>query len=127
MANHNRLGSEGERIATEYLLADGYTIHRTDERVRHRGEIDIIAFKDNEVVFVEVKTRSEEDTDPMEVVDARRRARICRAADSFIERLQIDLLPRFDIIIINMAPDGSHHLTHYPDAFIPPLNATRRY
>ena len=41
----------------------------------------------------------------------------------FIDRLSIDLLPRFDIIIVNVAPDGSHTITHYPDAFIPTLNA----
>lgn len=88
-----------------------------------RGEIDIIAFKDNEVVFVEVKTRTEPVTDPLEVVDTRRQRRMCHAADAFIDRLSIDLLPRFDIIIVNVAPDGSHTITHYPDAFIPTLNA----
>lgn len=123
MARHNDLGARGEEIATEYLLADGYTIHRQDERMQGGGEIDIIAFKDNEVVFVEVKTRTEPVTDPLEVVDTRRQRRMCRAADAFIDRLSIDLLPRFDIIIVNVAPDGSHTITHYPDAFIPTLNA----
>ncbi len=83
MARHNDLGARGEEIATEYLLADGYTIHRQDERMQGRGEIDIIAFKDNEVVFVEVKTRTEPVTDPLEVVDTRRQRRMCRAADAF--------------------------------------------
>lgn len=64
MARHNDLGARGEEIATGYLLAEGYTIHRQDERMQGRGEIDIIAFKDNEVVFVEVKTRTEPVTDP---------------------------------------------------------------
>lgn len=123
MALHNDLGALGEKIAAEYLLVNGYIIHQQDKRIDRKGEIDIIAFKDGEVVFVEVKTRTEPDTDPMEVVDDRRRARICRAADSFINTMEIDLLPRFDIIIINVAPDGTHRLTHYPDAFIPPLSA----
>ncbi len=30
MARHNDLGARGEEIATEYLLADGYTIHRQE-------------------------------------------------------------------------------------------------
>lgn len=123
MARHNELGELGERIASEYLLAQGYVIHKQDQRIRERGELDIIAFKDGEIVFVEVKTRTEYDTDPMEAVTPRQRSRICRAADSFIGAMEIDLLPRFDIIIINVRPDGSHRLTHYPDAFIPPLNS----
>lgn len=125
MAVHNDLGAWGERIATEYLLSDGYIIHRQDERMTGRGEIDIIAFKEGEVVFVEVKTRSEEDTDPMEVVDDKRRRRMCRAADTFIRQMNIDLLPRFDIIIINGTPETGHRLTHYPDAFLPPMTGLR--
>lgn len=125
MAIHNQLGAQGESIAADYLLVNGYTIHKRDRRMDGLGELDIIAFKGDEVVFVEVKTRTEPDTDPLEVVDERRRARICRAADAFINTMEIDLIPRFDIIIVNVAPDGTHTLTHYPDAFIPALNSSR--
>ncbi|MDE6544785.1 MAG: YraN family protein [Paramuribaculum sp.] len=121
MARHNRLGAEGERIAAEYLIARGYTIHKQDERMASRGEIDIIAFKDEEVVFVEVKTRTAPDTDPMEVFGDRRRARMCSAADSFIRNMDLRQSPRFDIIIVNMLPDGTHTVSHYPDAFFPQL------
>lgn len=91
-----------------------------------KGEIDIIAFHGDEVVFIEVKTRTEADTDPMEVVDSRRRARMCRAAEAFIQNMKLDQRPRFDIIVINVAPDGTYRLSHYPDAFIPPLNGGYR-
>lgn len=122
MARHNTLGAEGERIAAEYLIAQGYTIHKQDERMIARGELDIIAFKDDEVVFVEVKTRTARDTDPMEVFGDKRRARMCNAADAFIRNMNLMQSPRFDIIIVNMLPDGTHTVTHYPDAFFPPLN-----
>ncbi|MCM1029469.1 MAG: YraN family protein [Pseudoflavonifractor sp.] len=124
MAQHNELGEWGEKVAMEYLLADGYIIHRQDKRMKG-GEIDIIAFKDREVVFVEVKTRREPVTDPMEVFDGRRRARMCRAADAFIRTMELDLNPRFDIIIVNGTPDEGHRLTHYPDAFLPPMSGMR--
>lgn len=126
MARHNDTGALGEELATDYLLARGYVIHRRDERMARKGEIDIIAFKGNEVVFVEVKTRREDDTDPMDVVDGRRRSRMCRAADAFIDTMQLDLLPRFDIIIVNILADGQTRLTHYPDAFVPPLGGAVR-
>ncbi len=126
MAGHNDLGAWGERIATEYLLADGYVIHRRDERMRGRGEIDIIAFKEGEVVFVEVKTRSAGEIDPTEVVDLRKRARLCRAADRFLRSREIRHNPRFDIITVAVGKGGGAPvITHYEGAFIPGLTAVR--
>ena len=56
MAEHNELGRWGERKATEYLEAQGYTIWERNWHTGHR-DIDIIAYKDNTLVIVEVKTR----------------------------------------------------------------------
>lgn len=56
MADHNDFGAWGERIAREYLITKGYTIIDYDTR-KGFFEIDIIALKDNRIVFVEVKTR----------------------------------------------------------------------
>lgn len=122
MADHNDLGEWGEQLATEYLLEQGYIIHRRDQREGHKGELDIIAFKDGMVVFVEVKTRASlDDNDPMELFPPARRSRMARAADQFIRLFEIDLLPRYDIIVVNGTPGGEHHLEHYPDAFFPSL------
>lgn len=124
MAEHNSLGAWGERIATEYLLAEGYVIHRTDERCGHLGEIDIIAFKDDWVVFVEVKTRADDsDDDPMQLFPPARRRRMVRAADRFIRLMELDQRPRYDIIVVNGTPDAGHRMTHYPDAFFPGLSS----
>ena len=51
------LGNEGEMMARDYLLQQGYAIVDTNWQFGHL-EIDIIALKDNILVFVEVKTRS---------------------------------------------------------------------
>lgn len=124
MAEHNSLGEWGEQLATEYLLAQGYTIHTRDEREGHKGELDIIAFKDNMVVFVEVKTRADfDDNDPMELFPPARRRRMVRAADQFVRHLEIDLLPRYDIIVVNGTPQGEYRLEHYPDAFFPSISS----
>lgn len=120
MAQHNLLGSRGETLAREYLISEGYTIY--DSNLRIGAEIDIIAIKDDMVAFVEVKTRSEPESDPLEAFPAAQRARVCRAADAFIRQFNIELEPRFDVILINVQPDGTFRLTHYPDAFLPPLN-----
>lgn len=51
-----RLGSYGEKIAAEHLVENGF--HIINRNVRSRfGEIDIIAYKEGSIHFVEVKTR----------------------------------------------------------------------
>lgn len=50
-------GRTGENIATRYLQNIGYEVIERNFSCR-QGEIDIIAKDHNEIVFVEVKTRS---------------------------------------------------------------------
>lgn len=52
-----KTGKSGEDIATEYLENKGYCILERNFRC-NQGEIDIIALDKNEIVFIEVKTRS---------------------------------------------------------------------
>lgn len=51
------LGKWGENKAYEYLRRNNYKIIERNWRASNFGEIDIIASKDNEYVFVEVKTK----------------------------------------------------------------------
>lgn len=121
MAQHNELGAWGEKIAREYLLAEGYAIGA--ENTRYGSvEIDFIAFKDDMVVFVEVKTRSTDFIDPMDAVDRRKRARMVRAADAYLRNNDISLDYRFDIIIVIGTPATTHTIEHIPDAFLPTLS-----
>lgn len=50
-------GNRGEEIACEYLKDNGFDIIDRNFRIRG-GEIDIIATKNNILIFVEVKTRT---------------------------------------------------------------------
>lgn len=52
-------GKSGEDIATEFLKNKGYTIICRNFSCK-MGEMDIIAKDKNEIVFIEVKTRSGE-------------------------------------------------------------------
>ena len=51
------LGKKGERLVVDYLKNLGYKILHTNYRTPF-GEADIIAKEGDEIVFVEVKTRS---------------------------------------------------------------------
>ena len=69
MAKHNDLGKAGENAAAAYLEKEDYLIRHRNWRKGH-FELDIVAAKDNELVVVEVKTRSNtEFTQPEDAVD----------------------------------------------------------
>ena len=56
MAHHNKLGKEGELIAFMFLQKEGFHILKTNWCYQ-KSEVDIIAQKDDFLVFIEVKTR----------------------------------------------------------------------
>ena len=53
----HEFGQEGEDYAAKYLEQNGYKILDRNFAC-HRGEIDIIALKDNQIIFVEIKSRT---------------------------------------------------------------------
>jgi putative endonuclease len=54
--HRHALGRFGEKIAVEHLRARGFTLLARNYRIR-RGEIDLIAFNGDTLIFVQVKTR----------------------------------------------------------------------
>ena len=56
--NKRKKGQEGEKIACDYLIKNGYKIIETNYHYSKFAEIDIIACKNNVLTFVEVKARS---------------------------------------------------------------------
>ena len=120
MAKHLILGHKGEDIAARYLEQHGYTILDRNWRCGHK-ELDLVVYKENTVVFVEVKTRSGTDYgDPWSFVDDRKIRRIVNSADAYIRFRCIDMDVRFDIISI--VSDGEDFkVEHIEQAFFPPV------
>ncbi|MBI2459489.1 MAG: YraN family protein [Parcubacteria group bacterium] len=56
MAHNQRIGEFGEILAKNYLIKHGYKIIEANVKLSYQ-ELDIVALKDDLVVFVEVKTR----------------------------------------------------------------------
>lgn len=50
-------GKEGEDFAAKYLEENGYKILERNFACK-RGEIDIIALQHNQIIFIEIKTRT---------------------------------------------------------------------
>lgn len=120
MAEHNELGRWGERVAREFLLSQGYAIDCLNLRIGN-VEVDFIARKDNRLCFIEVKTRGSDLVDPADAVDRKKRRRLIRAADMYMQGVNEPLEPQFDLIIIIGGPDG-YEIEHVPDAFYPKLD-----
>ncbi|MCM1521422.1 MAG: YraN family protein [Muribaculaceae bacterium] len=122
MAIHNDLGAWGERVVREYLLARGYAIAAEDTKVAG-VEIDIIATRGDRICFVEVKTRKDNFVDPLEAIDSRKRARMVRAADRWMQSYpDLPLEPQFDVAIVIGTPE-SYTLEYIPDAFYPGITS----
>lgn len=77
------LGAKGEDIAERYLKKKGYRIVERNYRCR-LGEIDIIALDGSTLVFIEVKTRRNQNYGrPCEAVNAVKIRHILRTATCY--------------------------------------------
>ncbi len=116
MANHNDLGSQGEQQAVDFLIKNGYQILERNWRYKH-AEIDIIALKHDQLIVVEVKTRSEGFViDPIQAVSKKKIQLLITAINSYVDKRSIDSEIRFDIISVIKAK-STFHIEHIEDAF----------
>lgn len=118
MAEHNKVGNAGEKLAVQHLIKHGYTILAENWR-SDRNEIDVIAQIGKTVVFVEVKTRmTDYFGDPSDAVSISKQLRVIQAANDFLEQNELDLEARFDVIsVIGIGPSAK--VDHMVDAFYP--------
>jgi putative endonuclease len=122
MALHLELGRKGESLAKTFLENAGYEI--LDENWTHgKAEIDLVAYKDKMIMFVEVKTRSGTGFgQPEDFVDVRKQKLLAEAADEYIYLMDHQGEVRFDIISILFDKNANHTLKHIEDAFWPSSN-----
>lgn len=120
MAAHNDLGKKGEDIAAGFLEAKGYKILDRNYRFQ-QSEVDLVGLhvEKAELIFVEVKTRSNTTTTHPEIaVDEAKKKAMFRAADSYVYERQLFTVPvRFDIIAIGMDNPDHPLIHHIEDAF----------
>ncbi|MFA9391437.1 MAG: YraN family protein [Prolixibacteraceae bacterium] len=122
MSENKDLGDIGEEIAFQHLLKKGYKIKDRNWRFAHY-EIDLIALDKNELVIVEVKTRSASIyEEPRDTISDKKIRFLINAAEAYIEKHKIDLETRFDVVAIKWFGHGKYELEHIEGAFIPPVN-----
>ena len=119
MAEHNNTGKKGEEMAATFLREKGMTILETNWRFGYL-EADIIAKFEKTLVVIEVKTRkSNYFGEPESFVTKQKQKNLIKAANEYIERKNLDLEVRFDIISIVL--NDYNAIKHIEDAFYPLL------
>lgn len=114
-------GRDAENIVCEYLIAKDYTIRERNWRPKtSKSEIDIIAQKDNLLIFVEVKARADHDADPTDAMTPEKIKNVVRGANAYLKLQEYDFYYRFDVAAVNGNSD-EYVLDYIEDAFLPPL------
>ena len=99
------LGDAAEKAAARFLKSQGYAIITRNFSTRG-GEVDIIAADGETLCFVEVRSRSSNDTaPPYTSVGPAKQARVRAAASAYVARMRLqNRLCRFDVL--SLVPDA---------------------
>jgi putative endonuclease len=108
------VGRWGEKIAAEYLEKKGFTVVERNVRAAH-GEIDIVARKEELLVFVEVRTRASHSFSyPEDTVTLRKKAYLLVAAEEYLLlHPETGDTWQFDLIAVEGSPGGNPQIEHF--------------
>ena len=116
MTEKQERGALGEQAAVEYLRRHGFVLVERNYRVGY-SEVDIIAQRDDELHFVEVKTRKVGSmTAPEEAINEQKCRAMRRAASAYMAQHNSPLEPCFSLIAVEMAGDMVAELRFIRDA-----------
>jgi putative endonuclease len=101
-------GKDGEKIAVSFLKKRGYQIIETNYRCI-LGEIDIVARENEELVFIEVKTRKSEELGyPEQAVGIKKQRKLSQLALCYLQGKKLtNVKARFDVMAITMSASGN--------------------
>jgi putative endonuclease len=113
-SNNLKIGKMGEEFAGKYLEKYGYKIIERNYRTKY-AEIDLIARKGREMVFVEVRTkRGENFGTPEETINKKKLRKIWGNVRAYVAWKRWKGSSRVDAICIVLKLDGEiDRLNHY--------------
>jgi putative endonuclease len=118
---HLAVGLAGEDAAYFYLRRKGYVVvARRWSAGNLPGDIDLIAWQNELLCFIEVKTRTARDLNPAEIaVDSHKRNTLRRLARQYVRQLPLPVVPqvRFDVLSVYLAPGTEKEFEHFENAF----------
>ena len=121
MTHYNRqFGSWGEQVAAQYLEMRGFTILDRNYRTPY-GEIDLIAQKEDMIIFVEVKTRSGKEFGmPEDAITPKKREHLTQCAQYYWLQYDDEKVDwRIDVIsIITIKNQTQPEVTWFENAVV---------
>jgi putative endonuclease len=114
----SNLGQRGETLAAEHLRAKNYEIIARNWRCAY-GEIDLVARKEDLLVFVEVKTRRSNDTESaLASISTIKREKLIATVHHYLAGIDAEEpLWRFDVIAIAFRQNTVTAIDHVENAF----------
>ena len=109
------IGTLGENIAKNYLEKRGYKILETNYKTKI-GEIDIIAQKGKNLVFIEVKTiTTKENFLPEDKVNHRKKTKLINLVKFYLQekKINFDIPLQIDVIGIKLGKDKESEIQHF--------------
>ncbi|MBK5284466.1 MAG: YraN family protein [Bacteroidia bacterium] len=120
MSEQSELGILGEELAAKFLEKKDYKIHVRNWRFK-KGELDIVAEKNNTMVFVEVKTRkSSYLAEPRVTISLKKQKILIATADIYLKLNKISKESQFDVITVIVGKKENTY-EHLEDAFYPTM------
>jgi len=116
-SNTFKIGRIGEEMAILFLKEQGYEIIEKNWRFKN-FEIDIVVKNSSTLIFVEVKSRTNSMLSTVDIITNAQKKRIIKAAHHYIQKNEIDLNIRFDLIFINNS-SKTPKLKHFKEFFTP--------
>lgn len=116
--NKQQLGRESERLARHHLELLGYRILGTNYTTRY-GEIDLVAQKEKNIYFVEIRSRlGNSYGSALESIDARKVQHIKRSTESLLVQHPDwqKFVPFLSVMAIDGDENGEFNVEFLPDA-----------
>lgn len=122
--NRKQLGAEGEERASRYLQEQGYIIVQRNWRCSS-GELDIIARNEQQLVFVEVRTRTvyaqgegiNRYGSVLEAITPRKQMQLRRLAEIYLYQAKLrNISLRFDVVLVERSGER-YSINHIQHAF----------
>lgn len=114
---NKQIGDKGEMLAKDYLEKNGLKIVERNY-YKNKGEIDIIAFDKEVIVFIEVKLRNSlKYGHPLESINKKKIDKLINTASLYLQENKLESRNiRFDVVSI-LLNNGLYEINHITDAF----------
>ena len=117
MNQQHLFGQAAESAVVNLLQANHFTILEQNYK-KFFGEIDIIAQKEDVIVFVEVKARNNPQTSMFSLVTPSKQQKIIKVARAYIAKNRRENITyRFDVALVHGNKNNETEITYIPNAF----------